>query len=148
MKQFAIILSFLALISCSGDKKTQQENSTEMKQTKTSVSPKLQKGLRVYKSNCMACHQSDGSGITRVNPPLVGTEWVLGDKETLINVVLNGLEGKIEVDSVNYNSVMNSFSYLSDEEIASLLTYVRQSWGNDASEIMPGDVAAIRNKED
>ncbi|MCV9385158.1 c-type cytochrome [Reichenbachiella ulvae] len=148
MKHFAIILALMVLFACSSDKKKQQQSPAEVAEAKTTMSPKIQKGLRVYKSNCLACHQADGSGIARVNPPLIGTKWVLGDKETLIGVVLNGLEGKIEVDSVKYNSVMNSFSYLSDEEVAALLTYVRQSWGNDASEIMAQDVAAVRSKED
>ncbi|WP_158233315.1 cytochrome c [Reichenbachiella sp. 5M10] len=113
-------------------------------ETVASQDPMLKKGQKVYRAHCMACHQKEGTGVLRMNPPLIQTEWVLGDKARLIGIILNGFEGEIEVDGVTYNSIMNSFSYLSDEEISALLTYVRQSFGNDASPVTSDEVAAVR----
>ena len=79
-----------------------------------------------------------------LNPPLVGTDWVLGDKRRLIGVVLNGLNEEIEVDGEYYQNVMASFAHLSDEELAAVLTYIRNSWGNSAAPITAEEVANER----
>lgn len=140
-----LTLAVFSLISC-GEKPTSNNSIPEVTQEKQiEENPKISLGGRVYKSNCMACHQKDGSGISRVNPPLVGTEWVTGDKDRLITIVLNGFDEKIEVNGVKYNSVMNSFAYLSDEEVAAVLTFIRQRFGNQASEISTEEVQQVRN---
>ena len=92
----------------------------------------------------MACHQADGTGVTRLNPPLVKTSYVLGDKKVLIGIVLNGLDEAIEIDGDTYSNVMASHDFLKDQEIADVLTYVRNSFGNKASAVTPEEVAKIR----
>ncbi|MBT1699415.1 cytochrome c [Fulvivirgaceae bacterium PWU4] len=106
----------------------------------------IERGKTVYESTCLACHQADGSGVPNLNPPLIKTKWTLGDKNQLINVVLKGLDEEIEVDGETYHNVMPPLNYLSDQEIADVLTYVRNNFGNKASAIKEADVKALREK--
>jgi mono/diheme cytochrome c family protein len=77
---------------------------------------------------------------------LVDASWVKGDKAKLINVVLNGLEGNIEVNGVGYNGVMPKHAFLTDEEIAVMLTYIRQQFGKMEDEITIDQVSEQRKK--
>ena len=78
-----------------------------------------------------------------MNPTLIQTKFVLGDKPTLIKIVLNGLSG-VEIDGDKYNGVMAPHPDLSDQQIADVLTYVRNSFGNKASAVTAAQVKAIR----
>ena len=102
-----------------------------------------EQGKIVYESNCLACHQIDGSGVPQLNPPLINTDYVKGDKTRLINVVLKGLQGA-EVDGEVYDNPMPPFDFLSDDEIAAVLTYVRSNFSNKASAIKKEEVAQAR----
>ncbi|WPP48634.1 c-type cytochrome [Catalinimonas niigatensis] len=117
--------------------------------TPDAVEDNLDKGLaveggKVFNTYCATCHQRDGQGDSQRFPTLVGTEWVLGEKNRLIEVILNGLEGPIEVNGKPYNSQMPQHSFLSDEDVAKVLTYVRQNFGNNASEVNAEEVSAVR----
>ncbi len=101
-------------------------------------------GKRVYEQNCMACHQSSGTGIPGAFPPLAGSDYLLTDKERAIKVVMNGLTGKIMVNGTEYNGVMPAVR-LNDEQIANVLTYVLNNWGNEAGEVTPGQVSGQRH---
>lgn len=101
-------------------------------------------GAQVYYMYCMNCHQWDGKGDGSRFPPLDSSEWVLGDKKILINVILNGLRGPIEVKGMPFNSLMPPQGFLKDEDIAQVLTYVRQRFNNNSSAISPQDVANAR----
>lgn len=103
-------------------------------------------GETLYRTYCQACHQGDGQGITAVFPPLAGTDWVTGDKDRLISIIIEGLQGPIVVRGEEYNNPMPSLGYLSDEEIAVVTTYIRQNFGNNASEINVDEVRAVRNR--
>jgi mono/diheme cytochrome c family protein len=102
-----------------------------------------EQGKIVYESYCLACHQIDGSGVPQLNPPLINTEYVKGDKTRLINVVLKGLQG-VEVEGEVYDNPMPPFDYLTDEELAAVLTYIRSNFTNKASAIKKEEVAAAR----
>jgi mono/diheme cytochrome c family protein len=102
------------------------------------------RGKLIYEQYCLACHQEDGSGVPGLNPPLIKTKWTLGEKNTLINVVLKGLDVEIEVDGDTYNNVMPALVHLTDAEIADVLTYVRSNFGNKASAIAEADVKKTR----
>jgi len=104
----------------------------------------LKLGEGVYERYCLACHQMDGSGVPGLYPPLRETEWVTGDKETLIEIVMNGLSGTIEVNGEVYNQEMAASEFLSDEEIAAVLTYIRAGFGNDSGRVSATEVASIR----
>lgn len=108
------------------------------------VEANLTEGAKLFNTFCSVCHQRNGKGTDRF-PPLDGTRWVLGDKTTLINVVLQGLRGQIMVKGESYTSSMPKLNMLKDEEIAKILTYVRQNFGNDASAITPNEVAKVRS---
>ncbi len=104
-------------------------------------------GEKVYAIYCGSCHQKNGKGDSQRFPTLAGSEWVLGDKNKLIEIVLNGLEGPIEVAGISYNGVMPQHSFLNDVEVAEVLTYIRHQFGNDAKEITAQEVALVRNKK-
>ncbi len=137
------ILMFLIFTFCGN-----QANSHEREKvpgTRKSISPEvLEKGEEVYKKYCLACHQSDGSGNPGMFPPLSETKTVNGDKETLINIILNGMQGKIIVKGEVYNQVMVPHSFLSDKEIAAVLTYIRNSFGNNSGAITEDEVGKLR----
>lgn len=102
-------------------------------------------GAGVYNSKCAVCHQMDGTGIPGVYPSLVGSEFALGDPELSIKIVLHGFQGPIERNGTRYNGVMQPWKNdLSDQEIADVLTFVRTSWGNSASEISAETVTELR----
>jgi cytochrome c oxidase subunit 2 len=92
------------------------------------------RGESVYAVNCVACHQTNGQGISGIFPALAGSDIVLNDKERNIEILMEGVQG----------AAMNSFSYLSEVELAAVITYTRQSWGNenngDGEIVVPKDI--------
>jgi mono/diheme cytochrome c family protein len=99
----------------------------------------------LYNIYCRGCHQTDGNGDGNRFPPLAGSEWVNSDKTVLINVVLNGLTGNIQVKGQNYNDTMPAHaSFLTDKEISEVLTYVRSNFGNKSGPVSEKEVAEIR----
>ena len=92
------------------------------------------RGESVYAVNCVACHQTNGQGIPGIFPALAGSDIVLNDKERNIEILMEGVQG----------AAMNSFSYLSEVELAAVITYTRQSWGNenngDGEIVIPKDI--------
>jgi glucose/arabinose dehydrogenase/cytochrome c5 len=100
-------------------------------------------GAIIYAKNCAVCHQNDGGGVQNLNAPLIKTDFVLGDKNKLIKVLLKGMSG-VEVNGEKYSNVMPSQSFLSDKQTADVLTYVRNSFGNKASAVTAAEVAALR----
>jgi mono/diheme cytochrome c family protein len=104
----------------------------------------MERGKKIYETYCLACHQADGSGVPGLNPPLVKTKWVLGDKKQMIIILLKGMEEEIEVNGESYSNVMASHAFLKDQEAADVLSYVRNSFGNKASVVTPAEVKAVR----
>lgn len=104
----------------------------------------VERGQKVYETYCLGCHQADGSGVPRLNPPLAKVAYVTGDKKKLITVVLAGLDTEIEINGELYNNVMAPHDFLKDQEIADVLTYIRNSFGNKAVAITPADVKNVR----
>ena len=103
-------------------------------------------GEKVYKQYCISCHQADGGGVPNMNPPLINTTYVLGDKEHLIKIILKGLNENIEIDGENFSNPMPALNILKDQQIADVLTYVRNSFGNKASAVTAAEVKAVRAK--
>lgn len=102
-------------------------------------------GKIIYETYCLACHQEDGSGVPNMNPPLIKTDWVLGDSTRLINVILKGLKNT-EINGDSYSNEMPSHDFLTDYQIAEVLSYVRKSFGNQAGSISSEDVKKQRAK--
>ncbi|TAE89909.1 MAG: hypothetical protein EAZ81_11745 [Verrucomicrobia bacterium] len=95
---------------------------------------------------CAACHGMDGSGAGGAGPALAGSEWVTGPVENLIRIQLRGLMGPITVKGSVFNGVMPPQAHQSDEQVAAVLTYIRQNFGNQASVVTPDQVAALRSE--
>ncbi|MGK6353342.1 c-type cytochrome [Parapedobacter sp. DT-150] len=101
-------------------------------------------GKAIYVKYCMACHQADGGGVPNLNPPLIKTTYVLDDKVRLIKIIVNGLDEEVEIDGEYYANPMPQLDILTDQEIADVLTYVRNSFGNTASAVTPAEVKKVR----
>jgi mono/diheme cytochrome c family protein len=101
-------------------------------------------GEQTYQTICAACHQATGNGLPGAFPPLAGSEWANGDAETMIRIVIAGLQGPVTVKGQQFNSMMPPPPGLDDEKIAQVLTFVRSHFGNKASKVEKDQVAAIR----
>lgn len=104
----------------------------------------LTRGAAVYKNVCLTCHQADGYGVPNLNPPLIKTTYVLGDKAKLAHIVLAGLQEPVEINGDEYRQHMPAQAYLTDQQVADVLTYVRNSFGNKASAVQVAEVKAVR----
>jgi nitrite reductase (NO-forming) len=104
---------------------------------------RMEQGKRVFTTICMACHQQGGQGIPGAFPPLAGSDFLNADKARAIGIVAGGLSGTIQVNGKPFNSQMPALN-LSDEDVANVLTYVYNTWGNAGHEIKPAEVAAVR----
>jgi len=106
-----------------------------------------EKGKQVYMGLCFACHQPDGKGLPGVFPPLVGSDFLLADRERAIRVVLKGLTGPVVVNGVKFDSAMPpQEAALTDAQIADVLTYITNAWGNQGDAFTTDQVKAIRNQ--
>jgi len=105
----------------------------------------MEKGKQVFATTCQVCHQATGLGIPGAFPPLAGSEWALGPAKQMAAIVLHGIQGKITVKGQVFDSTMPPFQeQLKPEDIAAVLTYVRHSFGNDASIVTTDIVNSIK----
>lgn len=102
-------------------------------ETKDNLTPaRVEAGAVLYNKYCGACHMANGKGDGSRFPPIAGSDWVKGDQKRLIDVVLGGLKGPIEINGKPYDGVMPPLDYLEDEQIAQILTYVRKEFGDNS----------------
>ena len=101
------------------------------------------KGKEVYTLYCQSCHLENGQGLEGVYPPLAKTNY-LKDTKKIIDVILNGQFGEVIVNGKKYNTDMPAQAYLTDEQIAAVLTYIRSSWGNKYLAVTAAQVKAER----
>ncbi|MFD2517684.1 copper-containing nitrite reductase [Salinimicrobium flavum] len=99
-----------------------------------SMADKMERGKQVYTQNCLACHQATGGGVPNAFPPLAASDWLNADPHRAIDAVKFGLSGEIKVNGNVYNSVMPKQN-ISDEDVASVLTYIYNNWDNNKSEV-------------
>ena len=117
--------------------------STTVAQDKLTES--ISRGQQVYLASCMSCHMENGEGVEGAFPPLVKTDYVTGNTKTLINIILHGQTGEIKVNGHSYNMDMPAQAHLSDEEVADVANYIRNSWGNKSKKtVSPEEVKALR----
>ncbi len=109
----------------------------------------IDKGRGIFAVACSQCHQYTGMGDPAKAPPLVGAEWVLGAGPNRIGrILLDGFTGPVNIKGQMWNLSMPPWKdNLSDDEIAAVLSYVRNDWGNSASVIRPEQIRAIREQE-
>ena len=112
-----------------------------------SLDERMANGGKIFSAHCTACHQASGQGLTGAFPPLAGSDYLAGGTGVAVAAVLNGLSGPITVNGTDYNAVMPNLSYLSDSDVADVVTFVMNSWDNPGGEVSSGEVAAVRGGE-
>jgi nitrite reductase (NO-forming) / hydroxylamine reductase len=106
----------------------------------------MKAGEEVYKIACIACHQPTGAGMPGAFPPLADSDYLLQDKARAVRVVVQGLQGEVVVNNQKYNSVMPAMTQLSDQQVADVVTYVLNTWGNKGGSVSASLVKAERAK--
>jgi len=106
---------------------------------------RIARGKMVYTAVCMACHQPEGQGIPKAFPPLAKSDYLNADHERAVGTVLRGLQGKVVVNGETFESIMPQLG-LNDEQVANVLTYVYNQWGNKGLEITPDIVKQVKTK--
>jgi nitrite reductase (NO-forming) len=101
-------------------------------------------GKQLFLGTCSPCHQPEGQGVPNAFPPLAGSDFLMADKARAIGIVLNGRTGPITVSGRDFNSIMPPLSQLPDDDIANILTYVRNSWGNSGDAVATAEVSTVR----
>jgi mono/diheme cytochrome c family protein len=108
----------------------------------------MQKGKKIYETRCLACHQADGGGVPNMNAPLDAASNVVGnDIARLVRIIRYGYNERIALDGLYYSNAMTASPDLKDNEIADLLTYIRNSWSNKASAVTIAQVQAAKKKK-
>jgi mono/diheme cytochrome c family protein len=120
------------------------QTKAKVKPAPAGISASIARGQKVYLQYCLSCHQADGGGVPNMNPPLIKTTYVTGDKVRLIKVVLNGFSQSVEIDGESYSNNMPPQAFLKDQEIADVLTYVRNNFTNKGSAVTVAEVKAAR----
>ncbi len=108
------------------------------------IQERVDLGKIVYGKTCLACHQAEGQGVASAFPPLAKSDYLNADIDRAIGIILYGKSGEITVNGEKYNSIMTR-QVLSDQEIASVMTYILNSWGNNKKDVTAIDVAKVRN---
>ncbi len=143
----AALAGSLFIVACSqADDQTESAKVHAAETAAGSIDELMAAGKGIYEANCGACHQANGKGLPGAFPPLADSDYLQGNREDVLAVALFGLSGPIIVNEQEYNAVMPSMGYLSDEDLAAALTYVFNSWGNSLAAVTPSEVAALRVK--
>jgi mono/diheme cytochrome c family protein len=121
-------------------------NTTTRKTLSEAEQARFDQGRVVYATVCGNCHKPDGMGQAGLAPPLIDSDWVLGDQQRLIKIVLHGIRGPVKVNGQTWELDMPTLRILKDEEIAAALTYVRREWEHDESPVTPEEVTKVRTQ--
>ncbi|MCP4520557.1 MAG: cytochrome c [Cytophagales bacterium] len=116
------LLTFL-LISCGQNTESTKKKAFEMRSYLA--------GKHLYKVNCINCHKADGKGQGRLYPPLAQSDYFLDNPDRAICITKHGLKGKIMVNDQDYEITMLGFKELGSQDIADLMTYIGNAWGNN-----------------
>ncbi len=114
---------------------------------KLTLAEQVNAGKALFNGTCSVCHQADGKGLPGVFPPLAQSDYLVGDVNRAIGVVVHGLSGKVKVNGKDYDSVMPPMNQLNDDEVANILTYVLNSFDNKGGQVKADDVKAVRAKK-
>jgi mono/diheme cytochrome c family protein len=153
MKSYTLSIAVLALgIAGLPSAEAQKAPAKTAKPTTKSAAPAAAApampvdGAKLFATTCAACHQVSGDGLEDKYPPLNGSEWVTGDEQKLIRIVMHGLTGPVDVVGQTFDGAMPAWGgVLKDPEIAAVTSYVRSAWGNKAAPITAATVTAIRS---
>lgn len=141
-----VLAAALLLTSgCTENKKTEEGKSADIyegldERTRIRLRQYMSEGAQLYNQYCSNCHQMEGQGLAALIPPLAGSDFLMADAKRAACIIKNGQSGKITVNGVEYDGVMPMLA-LKDLEIAEIVTYISNSWGNKAGLIDVNDVA-------
>ncbi|WP_229724618.1 c-type cytochrome [Winogradskyella forsetii] len=129
-----IIVGIMALmfLSCNSNTKKSNlsaQNDTISKQDQSKLEASIIRGKNVYDDMCVTCHMPNGKGVPKAFPPLAGSDYLRENQTQSIKAVKYGMSGEILVNGITYNSTMSPLG-LSDEEVADVMNYINNSWGN------------------
>ena len=119
---------------------------TETKKKPDTLQESLKRGEQVYVANCQSCHMAKGEGIPGAFPPLAKSDYLMKDQKRAISSVVHGVSGEITVNGAKYMMDMPAQSHLSDQEVADVVNYIQNNWGNKAKPVTPAQVKALRKK--
>jgi mono/diheme cytochrome c family protein len=137
---FFILLSVPAFLKAQGN-----HDGNHCAATKSPYRLSMDSGKKIYTLQCLSCHQAEGLGAPPLNPPLTGKN-IRGDKKKLIEIIIKGLATHEEIDGIKYQNIMLPNPGMKDQEIADVLTYIRNSFGNKASAVKASEVKSVRSK--
>jgi mono/diheme cytochrome c family protein len=120
-------------------------HAAEVASAGQSKEQRIAAGRKVYQSVCQACHGVEGKGLPGAFPPVANSDWIAENQDRLVEVILKGLSGPLVVNGQQYNAVMPPMAYLSDVDIANVLTFVLNTWDNPGGEVQAAEVAQQRN---
>ncbi len=148
---------WMARIPDSDQQKVIQGAYLRSKKVNRELPPELQdqylksyhRGKKIYLVNCFSCHGKDGRGLLDMGPPLAKSDWVTGPPDVIAKIVLKGMQGEIKVSGKKYQPKIPMLAFeaiMTDEQIADVSTYIRNSWGNKASPVGEESVRRIRGE--
>ena len=134
MKSFKPILLLLVifLASCGTSSKQTTDEKPIDRRTEIRLTQYMVQGKALYQTYCSNCHQADGSGLAKLYPPLAGSDYLMADLKEVACLIKNGKTGEITVNGIIYNQMMPANTNLTPIEIAEIITYISNSWGNEA----------------
>ena len=149
--------NWLSSLAGSKEKKLIQDLYNRSKRVNRAVAPKLQKeymasfdrGKKIYLQNCFSCHGKEGRGLLDMGPPLVKSDWVTGGPEIIAKIILKGMTGEIEVSGKKYKPKIPMLAFegiMNDKQIADVITFIRNNWGNKSAPVSEDFVKQVRQK--
>jgi len=116
----------------------------EIHSTGQELNHSIERGKKLYATNCQNCHMANGKGVKGVFPPLASSDYLMSDLDRSIEQILYGANKPMTVNGVEYNGNMMGFEALSNQEVADILNYIRNSWGNSGKRVSSDQVEKIR----
>lgn len=143
MRKIFIFFSIFQVLSCNQGSKNVNSEAVPAKELSAETKQSISRGAELYNNFCASCHLSGGEGITGVFPPLKESQWLSEKRKKVIHTVKYGLQGPISVNGEQYDNLMPALG-LTDAEVADILSYVFNSWGNNVHPpVTKEEVAAI-----
>ncbi|PVW14623.1 c-type cytochrome [Marixanthomonas spongiae] len=151
LKTVLVLLGFISTTACNNSKKEKtianrvvaanQDSTYILQQKQDKLAESKKRGSLLYTDFCMQCHQANGKGVPNAFPPLAGSNWLTEKREETIHAVKYGQSGEIEVNGKKYNGIMTAMG-LSNKEVADVLNYVMNSWGNTQEKMVTEEEVA------
>ncbi|WP_412561275.1 c-type cytochrome [Winogradskyella sp. MIT101101] len=150
MKIFKLLILVLLVTSCNSEKKKTTKvdypEKTSLAQKDSKLTASMERGKSVYNDMCITCHMANGKGVPKAFPPLANADFLRDNQQESIKGIKNGMSGEMVVNGITYNSAMAPLG-LSNEEVADVMNYINNSWGNDYGKFITAeDVAKTINK--